>query len=155
MEELATLLVNGGIVTALIEATKKSLGTRFDWNRWGAWVALVTGVATAVGGNELGWYPVAVDTGQAVFSGLMAGIVASGLNRGVTQNAPTVVVRGDVAAANGAATNPARPAPNATAVLTEPAVTDNAEDAGVSRAMDGVARPAAPPSGLPSAPKGL
>ena len=156
MDELTTLAVSSGLVSALLEATKKSLGTHFDWNRFGAWLALAVGVITTVGGTQLGWYPVDIPLGQAVFSGLMAGITASGLNRAITNNAPTVVVQGDIAAQPATATKPATPAATVAAVLPDPAVTDDAGDAAVSKAMEGVARPAAiPPSALPPGPKGV
>lgn len=117
MEALTTLLVNGGIVAALLEASKRALGTHFDWSRYGAWLAMLTGIATAEAAVYLNWYGVAsVDYKQAVFAGLMAGITASGLNRGVTQSAPTVVVEGTVQS------GPAAGMP-ATSVIAEPAVT--------------------------------
>lgn len=148
MEQLTTVLISGGLITAFLEALKKALGAHFDWSRFGGLLALTVGVLTAIAGNELEWYPVQLSMGQAVFSGLMAGVTASGLNRGVTQNPPTVVVEGNIAAKPATPTEPSKPASTATAVIENPTVTDDAGAAGVSRSMEGskpVARIAPPP----------
>lgn len=155
MNDLITVLVSGGLVAALLEALKRALGTHFDWTRFGALLALGVGVVTALAGVQLGWYPVTVSLGQAVFSGLMAGITASGLNRGISQSPATVVVEGEIPAQPATPTSPATPATTATAVVPEPAVTANADDAAVRPSLGpppshGPPPPLGPPPSFPA-----
>ncbi len=84
MQPVLDLLVNAGLVAGLVEAIKRALGPRYDSERFGSLFTLAVGVAMALAGVELGWYRPQVTSGEAVLAGLVAGLTASGLYRGVT-----------------------------------------------------------------------
>ena len=98
MDDLVMQAGLGALVAGLMEATKRAVGPRFDWSRWGAWVAILLGVGAAEAAIYWSWFPdvAKVTLGQGVFVGLMVGLTASGVNRLLSKSDPQIIVQGPV-----------------------------------------------------------